>query len=293
VLTALVPAAVGAAVTQINLLLDRLMAGWVGPQAPAALYFSERLVYLPLGVFAVAAGQVLLPSLSRLAARQENERIRETVALSVSMMAFLMLPAAAGLAALAFPITQTLYGFGAFDAESVFHTATALAAYAPALFMFSLDKVFVPVFLAHHDSRTPLFAGLASVGLNLLLNLGCLIWAPDRWKHAMIALTTVIAHAVYIATLARRTHRLCGDCGWVRQISALLRCGAASTLMAACAWSVQRWIAGLAGPGKAGQVVATLLAVLAGMAVYAMVAAVFRFPEWRSLTGRLKKSGAG
>ena len=289
VLVAMAPAAAAAAVTQLNLLLDRFLAGFVGPHAPAALYFSERLLYLPLGIFAVAAAQVLLPAFSRLAARDDTELVREKTGLAVSMMAFVMLPAGAGLIALALPITRMLYGFGEFSEASVHHTAAALAAYAPGLLVFSLDKVFVPVFLAHRDTRTPLRAGLVAVLTNLGLNLLCLWTLPTRLAVAGLAGSTVLAHGLYILLLARGAHRQFGNCGWGRVLGAFLRCGLAALAMGTCAWAVQQGLESRVAPGKTGQVISTLGAILTGMGVYVALAAGLRFPEWQLVRGKLRR----
>ncbi len=201
------PAALGAAVTQLNVLLDRFLAMWAGPYGPAALSFAERLIYLPLGLFATALGTILLPEMSALAHRKETESLGGTVEQSLRGLLYLMVPAAVGLGILATPIVTMVYARGEFDADSVTHTARALMFYAPGLVVFSLAKVFVPVFYAHQDTRTPVKVGLVTVSGNIVLSILFVILLPEGWKHAGLALGTVIAELAQVVLLARLMHR--------------------------------------------------------------------------------------
>lgn len=207
VLTRMGPAALGAAVTQINVLVDRGLALWVGDYGPAALTFSERLIYLPLGLFATALGTILLPEFSGLAHRKDQEGLARTLDQSLRGLAFLMIPASLGLGFLAMPIVEMVYARGEFDETSVLLTARALRCYAPGLLIFSLAKVFVPFFYAHGDTRTPVKIGLYAVSGNLLLNLFFLWVLPEGWKHAGLALGTVLSELAQVTTLGILLHR--------------------------------------------------------------------------------------
>ncbi len=206
VLVLMLPAALGAAVTQINVLLDRLLALWVADYGPSALSFAERLVYLPLGLFATALGTILLPEMAGLARQKSRERMEELVDQSLRGLSFLMLPAALGLCVFAEPIVRLAYARGEFDLESVRVTTRALQCYAPGLLVFSLAKVFVPIFYAHADTKTPVRIGAAAVGVNLALNLLFIVVLPNGWKHAGLALGTVVSELGQVAILARLTH---------------------------------------------------------------------------------------
>jgi putative peptidoglycan lipid II flippase len=281
-LRALLPAAVGAALVQANLLLDRLCAAGQ-PAATAALYFAERLIYLPLGIFALAIGQVLLPVFARLASRGEAEALRARVSASLRLMAVLLLPAAAGLIALAEPIVRLLFQFGAFDAVGVRHTTAALLGYAPGLFLFSLDRVLVPLFHAHRDTRTPLRAAGWGIAANGLGNAAVLAFAPAAWTVAGLASTTVAAHGLYLALLLRATHRTHGDCEWREVGQALLRALGVAGAVGGVAWMTHHGLAAAWGEAKPAQAAATLTAVAAGAGTLLLVARLLRFPEWPGL----------
>ncbi len=196
------PAALGAAVTQINVLLDRVLALWAGEYGPSALAFSERLIYLPLGLFATALGTILLPEMSGLAHRKDTDGLAKTMDQSLRGLLYIMIPAALGLAVLATPLVEMVYARGRFDEQSVLYTARALRFYAPGLLVFSLVKVLVPVFYAHGNTRTPVKIALWAVGGNILLNIFFILVLPDGWKHAGLALGTVLSETFQVIALA-------------------------------------------------------------------------------------------
>lgn len=202
VLVRMGPAALGAAVTQINVLLDRVLALWAGEYGPSALAFSERLIYLPLGLFATALGTILLPEMSGLAHRKDKAGLAKTMDQSLRGLLYIMIPASLGLAVLASPVVELVYARGRFDEQSVLYTARALRFYAPGLLVFSLVKVLVPVFYAHGNTRTPVKIALWAVSGNILLNLLFILTLPDGWKHAGLALGTVLSEAFQVIALA-------------------------------------------------------------------------------------------
>jgi putative peptidoglycan lipid II flippase len=202
VLVRMGPAALGAAVTQINVLLDRVLAMWAGEYGPSALAFSERLIYLPLGLFATALGTILLPEMSGLAHRKDTEGLARTMDQSLRGLLYIMIPAAIGLGVLASPIVEMVYARGRFDEQSVVLTARALYCYAPGLLVFSLVKVLVPVFYAHSNTRTPVKIALWAVSGNILLNILFILILPKGWKHAGLALGTVISETGQVIALA-------------------------------------------------------------------------------------------
>jgi len=201
------PAALGAAVTQINVLADRFLALWAGEYGPAALTFSERLIYLPLGLFATALGTILLPEMAGLAHRKDKEGLRRVLDQSLRGLLFLMIPAALGLGVLAAPIVGAVYARGQFDELSILYTSRALMCYAPGLVVFSLVKVLVPVYYAHGDTRTPVKIGILAVAGNLALNVILILTLPDGWKHAGLALGTVVSEFCQLLALGVLLHR--------------------------------------------------------------------------------------
>ena len=280
--------AIGVGVTQINVLVDRFMAVAVGPGAPSYLYFAERLIYLPLGIFATALGTVLLPTLSRLAARAEFDGIRQTVNDALRHLAFIMLPCAVGILVLAAPIVRVIYERGDFSELSAAGTRLALQCYAPGLVLFSLLKVFIPAFYALQDMRTPVRVGIHCTVLNIGLN-ALLIWP---FGHAGIALGTVLASLVESVWLARLLQTRIGDPGWMAVSRSWVRAGAASALMAGAALAVHPAASRLAhasfGTGFSANLLALAAVLVVAVAVYLLAAWLFRCPEGREILGALR-----
>ena len=287
------PAALGMAVTQFNVLIDRLLALWIGGWAPAALFYSERMIYFPLGVIATAMATVLLPTFSAHAAEKDFAAMRETINHSLRHLAFIMVPAALGLFALAPLILQTLFEWGgSFDADSTRLSARALRLYAPGLVVFSAAKVFVPAFYAVQDTKTPVRIGIYTVLLNLALNIVFILTLPTYWKHAGMAFSTVIAEAVGMLALGIILTRRMETLQWKEIFRSFNRCLLGALVMALAAWATA-WLAlpmlGNLLPAKVAQVATTGLAVGVGALVYFSIAILLRTPELREIKSALRE----
>lgn len=287
------PASIGLAVTQVNVMVNSLLAAWIGPWAPAALFYSERLLYFPQGILATAMSTVLLPVFSGQMARAEGASMLHTMNRSLRVLWFVMAPAAAGLFVLARPIVQMLFEWGRFDAASTGLTTLALQCYAPGLVVFSLAKIFVPAFYARQDPMTPVRIGLLSVGVNLGLNLVFLVTLPLYWKHAGLAFSTVIAEALNGILLGRMVHRKMGSPGWGEILGSGARALAAALAMAGAIAllepGLRAALGGLDLPAKMMQVLLVVLLIVTGMAVFAAAAFAFRCPELKELTGAIRR----
>lgn len=197
------PAAIGMGLIQINVCIDKVLAYWADPSAPAALEYAERITYLPLGMFATAFMTVLLPTFSRQASAEKWEDMRDSIELSVRNLGIVMAPCSLALLLLAAPVIQAIYAFkgGQFGQESITLSARALAAYAPGLLVFSLQKVFTPAFYGMQDMKTPVKVSLWCLLLNVTLNATSVILLPHGWKHCGIAGATVVCSMVNSAIL--------------------------------------------------------------------------------------------
>lgn len=287
------PAALGMAVVQVNVLVDRLLAMWIGGWAPAALTYSERMIYFPLGIIATALGTVLLPTFSTHAAEKNVDAIRDTITHSLRYLIFVMTPAAMGLLVLAPATIRALMEWGgSFDAESTRLSARALMFYAPGLIVFSAAKIFVPAFYAMQDMRTPVRIGLYTVLLNVTLNISFILVLPLYWKHAGIALATVISSAASSAVLGFILTRRLKNLQWLSITRTSFRCLLASALMAAAAWSTAQVSLSLLAnllPSKIAQMTSLGLAIGVGAAVYLLAALLLRAPEIREIKSILRR----
>lgn len=292
-----VPAALGMAITQVNVVVDRLLATLIAAWAPAALYYSERLIYLPLGIIATALSTVLLPAYSHQVARAEERDVRETLLLSMRTMLFLMIPAATGLCVVARPIIEMIYQWRAFTPESTWLTARALRFYAPGLVVFGLNKALVPAFYARQDTRTPVRLGMRAVGLNIAFNIFFVLTLPLYFKHAGIALGTVLSESAFMIMLSHRLTREVGGIDWAVLRRSAFRIMTAAAGMALLIFlmqdSLHAFIVRLGITGKSAQLAYALGLVVGGVTAYLVLAFLLRVPELASLRQAWRSPRAG
>jgi putative peptidoglycan lipid II flippase len=241
ILKLMAPALFGVSVSQINLLLDTVLASLLTAGSVSWLYYSDRLVELPLGVFGVAIGTVILPALSKRHAEQSKTHFSAMLDWAIRMVLLLGLPAALALAVLAEPLLITLFHYGAMTEQDIHMAAMSLRAYAFGLPAFMLIKVLAPGFFARQDTKTPVKVGIVAMVANMLFNL-ILIWPL---AHAGLALATALSaflNAGLLAWLLRRQGVLTFQPGWWRFAVQLVGGGG---LMAAALFAlapgVQAW----------------------------------------------------
>jgi putative peptidoglycan lipid II flippase len=229
------PSLIAAATVQVNVLVNGMFASEING-GQSWLYCAFRLMQLPIGVFGVSLGTATLPAVTRAAARRDFAAFGHTAQDSLRLTAFLTLPAAAGLAALAEPIIAVIYQHGRFGAHDTRETALALQAYAVGLSAYAAIMVLRPCFYALGLPKLPLRVSLIGIGVNLVLNLFNM--QVLKFGHVGLALTTSMVAVVnmlqlFIA-LARRV-RMGAASEW---LGFLARCLAAAAVCGALAWLV-------------------------------------------------------
>lgn len=210
VMTLMLPAMFGSSVAQINLLFDTILASFLIAGSVSWLYYSDRLVEFPLGLFGVALGTVILPTLSRHHAEATPEAFSHTLDWALRWLFLIGTPAMIALMVLAEPLLITLFYYGEFDSHSVTMTALSLRAYSVGLLGFMLVKVLAPGFYARQDTRTPVRYGVISMGANMGLNLLFvvpLVWWQVEGTHAGLALATSLAAYLNAFLLGRYLYR--------------------------------------------------------------------------------------
>jgi len=192
----MLPAIFGSSVAQINVLLGGIIASLLGVGSISYLYYSDRLMEFPLGLFGIALATVTLPYLSRLWANEERETFTKTLDWSLKLALLIAVPAAIGLFVLAEPLVVTIFYRGEFDERAASMTALALRAYALGLVGFSFVKILAPAFFAREDTRTPVRVALIALGVNFVLSVA-LAWYLTQTgfdgSHAGLAFATSVA----------------------------------------------------------------------------------------------------
>ena len=189
ILKLMVPALFGVSVSQINLLLDILLASFLETGSVSWLYYSDRLAQLPLGVFAIAIAVVILPNLSQKHAAADKARFAHTLDWGVRMVLLIGLPAALALTVLALPLMSTIFLRGEITHYDVEKMSLSLMAYGAGLLAFMLIKVLAPGYYARQDTKTPVKIGIVAMVVNMALNL--LLIFP--LAHVGLAMATTLS----------------------------------------------------------------------------------------------------
>lgn len=303
IVAALGPMVLGLAITQINTLLDSLLAwglstspgeertiAWLGgisypmqQGAAAAVYYGERLYQFPLGMLGVAVATAIFPLLSRHAARGDRRQLAADLTLGLRLVVFLGLPASAGLILLATPLAQALFEHGEFTVEDTRRTASMIAWYATGVWAYCAVPVVVRGYYAMADRATPVKVGLATVGFNMLLN-AVLIW-PLAEKG--LAISTSLAAAFHVLVLVAFFSRRKSALGWGALGTTVGRTAVATALMTAAAWLLLNALPG--GSGLIRELARLLVPLAAGVAVYFVVYAAMGGRELRILLGEIEE----
>jgi putative peptidoglycan lipid II flippase len=242
VLKLMVPTLFGSSVAQLNLLFDTLLASFLVAGSVSWLYYSDRLREFPLGLFGVALGTVILPSLSRHFADDESGAFHDTMDWALRWGLLVAVPASVGLAVLAGPMLATLFHHGAFSDQDVLMSQRSLVAYSLGLTGFVMIKVLAPGYYSRQDTRTPVRIGIIAMSSNMLMNL-VLIWPL---AHAGLALATSLSAFLNAGLLWRgllREGAYRPSPGWGRFLLRLLL--AAGIMGGALLWAAggtQQWL---------------------------------------------------
>jgi len=203
VMKLMLPALFGVSVAQINLLLDTVLASLLQSGSVSWLYYSDRLMELPLGVFGIAIATVILPGLSQRHASKSPQAFSNTLDWALRMVILIGVPAAIALGLLAEPLIATLFHYGAMGDRDVLFSAASLRAYAFGLLFFMLIKVLAPGYFARHDIKTPVRIGIWAMASNMLLNL-LLVW---QFAHVGLAMATSLSALLNAALLGIGLYR--------------------------------------------------------------------------------------
>lgn len=202
----MLPGIFGSSMAQVSLLLDTAIASFLVTGSVAWLYFADRLMEFPLGVFSIALATVILPGLSKHHAEAAPEKFTATLDWALRLVVVLVSPAAVAMLVFAGPMTATIFGYGAFTARDVHMASLALMAYSWGLLGFSLVKVLAPGYFARQDTRTPVRVGLIALGCNMALNISVVLPAHYMGFHAphiLLATSTCVTAAINTILLWR------------------------------------------------------------------------------------------
>lgn len=284
------PSVVALSIFQVSFMISANLASGLAEGSASALRIGQQLVQLPLGIFAMGMGTVLLPTLSELAARRDFAALRATFTTGLRTVLFITIPAAAGLAALAVPIIRLLFETGEFGPRDTQMAAVALRFYALGLFGQAASQILMQVFFALQDTKTLVRVSAVSILVNTGLSLFLINFT--RLAHGGLALawslTVVFNMLIYLTVLRRRV----GSLDWAGLARCVLRSALASLVMAAGAVMAARALEGVVDVQTlAGRTLQAGGGILTGMVLYALLAVLFRMEEVRFLRSVFSRRG--
>ena len=242
VIARMVPALFGVSVAQISLLVDNVFASFLPSGSISWLYYSDRLIYFPLGIIGVALATVVLPYLSRQHAKNDEVVFSHTLDWALRCALFIGVPAAIGLGVLAGPVLATLIHYGRFNVNDVLMTSQSLRAFSVGLPAFMLIKVLASAFYSRQNIRTPVKIAAGAMICNLILN--AIFIVP--LKHAGLALATSLAsiiNAAFLFVLLIKYKIYAPQSRWGRLLFALIISNAVlAAVLFFVAGPLQQWL---------------------------------------------------
>ena len=271
-LALMLPAAIGAGVVQINLVIDVILASLLKEGSVSYLFYADRLYQLPLGVIGVAVGTALLPLISRHLAAGKEEAANGVLNRAIEVTMLLTFPAAAAFLIIPNEVIEVLFQRGAFTAYSTGATATALGAYAIGLPAYVLVKVLAPAYFGRMDTKTPVIVAGIAVVTNVILNLILM----RIFAHVGLAMATAIASWLNVILLAAILYKRGHFVPDKRLVEKLENAGMATFIMAV-GLGIMDWIMAGAFRGPLLHQVAVLVVlIVTGISIYGLAAIAFR-----------------
>ncbi len=281
----MLPAIFGGAIYQINMFISTLLASLLPEGSISYLYYADRLIQFPLGIFAISAATAIFPALSRQASENNINALKETFDYSIRMVMFITFPCMIGLIVLREPILILLFKRGEFDMQTVKLTAQALLCYSVGLWAFASVKITVPVFYALKDTKTPVITALISFLVNVLLSL--LLMNP--LKHGGLALANSLSSVLNIMLLFRALNIKIGNLGWGKLGKSAFKIAVCSLIMGGFVWFLGALIIPYENISFGIMLWSVTCCLLAGLVVYGFLSYLAKSSEIKILTIFIRK----
>lgn len=281
----MLPTIFGAAVYQINILVGTLLASLLPEGSVSYLYYADRLVQFPLGIFAIATATAVLPSISRQAAKKDLQAVRDTFAYTMKLVFFITIPSMVGLIVLREPIVALLFKRGAFDAQAAHLTAYALLYYSVGLWAFSAVRIVVSTFYALQDTKTPARMAVISVCANIIL--GIVLMGP--LGHGGIALATSLASMLNLGLLARALETKLGMLELKTIMTSVYKTIICSVFMGAAVWAAALFIIPSEGGSLMGLFFGLVGSIIIGLVFYGSFSLLLKSRELEKVMAIARK----
>lgn len=284
ILRLMVPAVIGLAPLQVNVLVNTYFASSLGQGAISWLNYAFRLFFFPVGIFGVALSTATMPVIARYAAQRDLERLRETVVSSLIMAFCLTIPASVGLIMLSEPIIRLVYQYGRFDAFTTMRTAEALRCYSLGLFAYAAVKIVVPVFYALNDTKFPVMGSF----LTMILNVVIILLTVGTLQHRALALSISLAMTCNFLFLGAALYRKVEGYPLAYVAKGLAKVVAASLIMAGWLYGLHHLLAGVSSATRWVEAGSLLFMMATSVALYGAALYLLRVRELTILVDKLR-----
>ena len=281
----MLPLLMGLGVYQLNIMLTRQLASFLPEGSVSYLYYGQRLVEIPQGMFALAIASAALPTLSTLRARGDDEKVKQVFRYGLGLSLFVAIPSAVGLTSLATPVVSVILGRGHFTPEQVELTSQSLLWMAAGIWSVASVRTIVPMFYAYNDTRTPVIGS----AVNLVVFGIVAFTTMGPYKHVGLAMAVTAASIAQLCTLIGLLRQRAGRLGLKELASSTARVLLASLLMAGVIWGSLHVLPFDSHARLTPRLISLLVALGAGTATYAFCAWALKVPELRALTGAISR----
>ncbi|OGW14175.1 MAG: murein biosynthesis integral membrane protein MurJ [Nitrospinae bacterium RIFCSPLOWO2_12_FULL_47_7] len=278
------PSVVGLGAYEINIIVDTLLASLLPGGSISYLYYANRLVQLPMGIFAVALGVAILPTLSDHASRKEFPELIKTLSFGIRLILFITVPATVGLILLRFPIINSLWERGEFSRTATEGTAFALLCYSVGLCGFAGTRVVATAFYSLQDTKTPAKIGIYSIAVNIIFSV--LLMVP--LQHGGLALATSIAATFNALALIVILKKRMGQIGGRKILNSFLKLLVASTCLGIITYFINQEFFDPLAPIKI-RLMVLAISIVAGLLSFYLVSLLMKKEELAVLIDLLRR----
>jgi len=281
----ILPAVLGAGVYQINILAGTLLGSLLPEGSISYLYYADRIVQFPLGIFALSIATAVLPSLSRQAADNDIHGMKDTFSYAFTLVFYIMIPAMVGLIVLREPIVSILFQRGAFNYEAVKMTSDALLYYCLGIWATASVSVVVRVFYALNDSKTPVAVSIMSICINIILTV--ILMKP--MAHCGLALAASLSSILNLLLLVLMLRIKLGSLGWRSIMLSAGKSVFAALVMGIAVYYTAENVIPVEYKGETKHAFGLVVSIVIGMVSYTALSIIVKSSELRYVLAIIRK----
>lgn len=278
------PVLIGSAINELNIIVDKSLASGLTKGSISALNYGSRINSIVLGVFVTAIATVIFPMLSKESNKENLDSLKEIMGYGINIVLIITIPATIGLIILAGPFVRIFFQGGAFDSTATLMTSQAVIFYSIGMVAMALNITLNKVYYSLQDTRTPMINGAISVGINIVLNLILVRFMG----HRGLALATSIASISTTLLLINSLRKKLGNINIKKYLSCFTKSIVASIVMGITVYAIYNGLFPMVDGRKMLDLLAFLLSVGIGVAIYFVLCYVFKIEEIQFIIDRLR-----